>query len=134
MRHLQLAGLGPAPLLRQLEPLLQEVYLRIALEDLETGVKQVDPVIYGFELGCLVDDVHRRGDLPAIVEQPGDLELIPVPVAHGEVVERSYLRLVDRLRKHHRQRRHPLAVPTGIRRLLVDRRIHEIDERFKQLL
>ena len=77
--------------------------------------------------------MHRRRDLAAIVQQAGDLELVPVLLRHGEVGQRSVLGLVDRFGQHHRQGRYALAVAAGIRRLVIDRAIDQTNQRFKQI-
>ena len=114
--------------------LLQHLDFGVPLQDLEAGVDEVDAVVDGLQLGRLVDHMHRRRHLAAIVQQAGDLELVAVLVAHVEGRERPCARVVYGLGEHHRQLRHALAMPARVRRLLVDRGVHQVDERLEQLL
>ena len=113
---------------------LQGRELGVPLQHLEARVDEMDAVVDGLELGRLVHDVHRRGDLAAVVQQARDLELVAVLVAHVEVLERAVAGFVDGLGEKHGEHRHALAVAAGVRRLLVDRAIDEVDERLEQLL
>ena len=56
----------------------QRAISRVALEHFEARVDELDAIEYRLQLGRLVDDVNRRGDLAAIVQQPGDLQLVAV--------------------------------------------------------
>ena len=86
------------------------------------------------QLGRFVDDVHGRRDFAAVVQKSRDLQLVAVLVGHREVLQRTDRAVVDGLREHHRQHRHALAMAAGIRRLVVDRRVDEIDEGLEQVL
>ena len=116
----------------QAQLFFHEIYFCISLEDLKARVDEVNPVVDGFELGRFVDDMHRRRDLPAIMKQSRDLQLIPVLVVHPEITEWPLFRLGNRFRQHHRERRHALAMSARVGRFLVDCRVHQVDERFEQ--
>lgn len=77
--------------------------------------------------------MHRRGDLAAVVQQPGDLQLVAVRLAHGEIGERSFLDARGCLREHHGQLGHPFAVAAGVGRFLVQRGVDQLDQGFEQL-
>src|SRR2546427_7147478 len=63
-----------------------------------------------------------------------NLEFVTVLLAHVEVSERPFSRLIDGFGKHHGEHRDTLAVSAGILGLLVDRGVDELDERLEQLL
>ena len=134
----QAFALGPGGVQRrvvaQSQPLPQRIDLGVALEHFEPRIDQADAVEYGLELGGLVDHVHRRGDLAAVVQHAGDPELVAVLVAHRERRQRSVFRVVGGFREHHRELGHALAMAPRVGRLLVDRGVDELDERFEQLL
>ncbi len=94
----------------------------------------MNAVVDGLQLGRLVHHVHRRRHFAAIVQQTRDLELVAVLVAHVEGGQGSLAHVVHGLGEHHRQLRHALAVAARIRGFLVDRRVHQVDERLEQLL
>ena len=117
-----------------LDPTAQHLDFRVALEHFEAGVDQVDAVEDGLELGRFVHHVHRGRNLAAVVQQAGDLELVPILVGHDEVLERAFGALVGSFCQHHGQRGHALAVASRIGGLVVDRRVDEVDERFEEML
>ena len=110
----------------------QHLHFRLALEGLETRGDELDAVVDGLQLGCLVDDVHRGRDLAAIVQQTRDLELVAVLLRHMEVRERPRGGAVRGLGQHHGQGRHALAVSARVWALLVDRGVDELDQRLEQ--
>jgi hypothetical protein len=72
--------LPPGPPHFRAGPAARSADLRIALEDLEAGVDQVDAVEEGLQLGRLVDHMHGRRDLAAVVQQAGDLQFVAIAV------------------------------------------------------
>ena len=67
------------------------------------------------------------------MQEAGDLEFVAVLLGHPEILERTLSGIGDRIGQHHGQGRHTLAMTAGIGRLFIDRRIHDVDERFEQL-
>ena len=106
----------------------------IAPDHLESRIDELDPVEDRLQLRRLVDHVNRRAHLAAIVQQPRDLQLVSIPLAHAEIPERTVLASGHRVRQHHRERRNALAVPRGVGRLVVDRRVDRLDEGLEQFL
>jgi hypothetical protein len=88
--------------------------LGIAPEDLEAGVDERDAVEDGRELGRLVHDMDGRGDLAAIMEERGDLELVAAGVGQVPLRERTARRGVRGLGEHHREHGDAVAVPAGV--------------------
>ena len=78
--------------------------------------------------------MHRRGDLAAVVQQAGDLELVAVLLAHAERGQRAHLRARRRLGQQVGQHRHALAVAAGVGRLLVNGGVDQLDQRLEQVL
>jgi hypothetical protein len=115
------------------QPRPEQRDFRIALDYFETGVNKDDAVKNGLQLGRLVHHVHGGRDLAAVVKQSRDLELVAVVLRHGEIPERADLAAVDRIGKQHGEHRHALAMSAGVRRLVVDRGVHQADEGFEQI-
>ena len=108
--------------------------LGVAPDDFKPGVNQANTVVNRLQLGRFVNDMHRRRYLAAIMEQAGDFQFITVMIAHRKTAERPGFAVVDRIGQHHRQRRHALAMTSGIRRFIIDSGIYQLDERLKQHL
>ena len=112
-----------------------ELDLGVALEHLEARVDELDAVEDRLQLGRLVDHVHRRGDLAAVVQQAGDLELVAVALGHREIARAGP-------RSQRSTASASIIVSVGTRsqwppvygRLVVDRGVDELDERLEQLL
>ena len=125
---------GDGVLLLRLRRLLaQGRDLGVAQQHFVARVDQGDAVEDGFQLGGLVDHVHRRGDLAAVVQQAGQPQLLAVVVAHPEIGQRPRLRRVHGVGQHHRQLGHELAMASRVRRLFIDADIDQVDQRFEQL-
>jgi len=67
----------------------------ITFQDFEAGVDGMNSIIKGMQLGRLVDNMHGRRDLAAIVEQAGNFEFIEILPVHAELGERALHGLVN---------------------------------------
>jgi len=104
----------------------------ITPDNFPAGIDQLDAIEQRLQLGGLVDDVHRRRHLAAIVQQRGDAQFVAVLVGQFEVGERPFGGGVGGLGQHHGQFRHALAVAAGVGRLFVDGEVDQPDEGFEQ--
>ena len=68
------------------------------------------------------------------MQQAGNLQLVAVLLAHLKAGQWAAADAVGGLGQHHGQRRHPLTMTAGIRRLLVNCRIDQADQAFEQTL
>ena len=92
----------------------------------------MDAVEQGLQFGRLVDHMHRRGYLAAIVQQRGYAQFVAILVGEREVGQRPFAGGGGRLRQHHGQFRHALAVAAGVGRLFVDGQVDQLDEGLEQ--
>ena len=106
----------------------------IALEHFKAGVEQRHPVKQGLQLGGLVDHMHRRGDLAAVMQQAGNFELVAVPVVHGEVGQRARRGLRHGVGQHQGQLGHPGAMTAGVLGFFLNGDVDQADQRLKQHL
>ena len=125
---------GGVHLRAQGELAAQHVDLGIALEYLKARIDQPDAVENGLQLGRLVHHMHRRGDLAAIVQQAGHLQLVAVALGHDKGGQRPVGGGMRRLGQHHGQCGHALAVAAGVGRLFVDGQVDEVHEGLEQAL
>jgi hypothetical protein len=123
---------GAVRFLAQFQLPAQRVNLGVALEHLEARVDQMDAIKQGLQLGRLVHDMHRRGDLATIVQEAGNLQLVAIAVVHPEGRQRSFVGFVGGLGQHHGQGRHALAMAAGIGRLFVNRQVDQVDQGLEQ--
>jgi hypothetical protein len=107
--------------------------LRVALQYLEAHAHVVQSIVDGLQLGGFVDDVLGCGDLAAVVQPRGDMQRLPLLVAHREVAERPFARIARRPGEHRGDLRHPLAVTAGVRRLGIDCSGDQPDQRVEEL-
>jgi len=87
----------------------------------------------GFQLGGLVDHVHRGGDLAAIVQEASQPQLLAFVFAQLESGHRPRIDRMHGVGQHHGQLRHELAMAARVRRLFIDADIDQVDQRFQQL-
>ncbi len=104
----------------------------VAAQHLEARVDQGNAVENGLQLGRLVDHMHRRRHLAAIVQQAGDLQLVAFLVVEGEAGQRPIPRCRHGFGQHHGKHRYALAMAAGIGRLFVDGQVDHADEGFEQ--
>ncbi|MNT83016.1 hypothetical protein D3C72_2228300 [compost metagenome] len=102
-------------LLRLRRLLAQGRDLGVAQQHFVARIDQGDAVENGFQLGGLVDHVHGRGDLAAIVQQAGQPQLLALVVAEPEIGQRPRLRGVRGVGQQHGQLGHELAVTARVR-------------------
>ncbi len=110
---------------------LQSRDVRVARGELEPRLDQRHPVEDSGELGRLVNHVHRRRDLAAVVQQRGKPELPPLGLAHVVVGERPGAGAVSGFGEHHRQLRNAPAMTARVRALLVDRVVDQPHQAFE---
>jgi hypothetical protein len=110
----------------------QVIDLGIALEDLKTHPHLMDAVIEGFQLGGLVDDVFRGGDLAAVMQPGGDVQGFPLVGVHAEVGVGACGLAANGLCEQLHDLWDPGAMATGIGALGVDGRCHHPDEGLEQ--
>jgi len=105
----------------------------VATQNLKTVTDFVNAVVNGFELGSLVDNVFRRGNLAAVVQPGGNMQCIPVFGTHFEIAQRAAFFLHRGGCQQAGNDRNALAVCAGIGRLGVDGTGQNFNERFQKL-
>ena len=93
----------------------------VAFQDLKTHADFVNAVVERFQLGRLVDDVFRRGDLAAIVQPGGDVQCFPFVFIETEVLVQAAVLFAGSARQHFGEFRDAGAVAAGIGTLGINR-------------
>ena len=115
------------------QALLEIFDMGIAAQDFKTIADFVNAVENGFKLGCLVDNIFRRGDLTAVMQPRGNVKRVPVIGTHFKGFEVTGGFLNGSGSKEPGNDGNPLAMAAGIRRLGIDGTRKHFNERFQEL-